>query len=121
MSRHWSSFDFLAIGCLAPTSGKSQQFSETSARDNLSTGWRACAMQYDPVFSACVEAERVWRRLLKKNFGREAEFLCTTEIGRGEPGSALRAAYDRYQRAYVFWLDSHHLPASDSRWIRDQR
>ena len=78
-------------------------------------------MQYDPVLSACVDAERVWRRLLEKHFGQEAEFLCSTEIGRGELGSALRAAYERYQRAYEFWLDSRSLPAGNARWIWDQR
>jgi len=78
-------------------------------------------MQCDPVLSAVVEAERVWERLLRRSFGREASFLRNTEFARGEPGSPLRAAYEHFVRTKEYWAACRGLPDGDVRWIRDQR
>jgi hypothetical protein len=43
------------------------------------------------------------------------------DAAKGEPGSQLRLAYERYRRTWEYWLDSRGLTATNARWIRDQR
>ncbi|WP_336487766.1 hypothetical protein [Methylobacterium nigriterrae] len=55
-------------------------------------------------------ADATWRRAIADRFGEEAvETYRYRQAGRGEPGTALRRAYNMRERAYQFWLRARGL------------
>lgn len=49
-------------------------------------------------YKAWAAADDAWHALLKAQFGRDAGDVRYTARGRGEPGTALRAAHDEFKR-----------------------
>lgn len=55
-------------------------------------------------------ADATWRQALADLFGEEGlETRRYDEVGRGQPGSRLRQAYDARERAYRLWLRARGL------------
>lgn len=50
-------------------------------------------------------ADDAWSAELTRSFGKKAGDVRYTPAGEGEPGSALRLAYDRYKRAHPSAVD----------------
>jgi hypothetical protein len=53
--------------------------------------------------TAYSEADDAWQAELEKTFGKDAGTQRYYDAGKGTPGTALRAAYERYAAAMAAW------------------
>ncbi|WP_162560954.1 hypothetical protein [Methylobacterium durans] len=65
--------------------------------------------QIDEQFAA---ADEVWAREVRGRYGGNPYFHRDKPSGRGEPGSALRSAYEARERAFADWCSARGLDAA---------
>lgn len=64
-------------------------------------------MKWDSsLHAAALMADAAWHQHLEKVFGKGAGDARYTPAGKGEPGSALRVAHDRWREANEAWRAS---------------